>query len=936
MVLRLLSLLFLLASVSTAAERPNVVLFLVDDLGWMDLGCQGSTYYRTPNIDQLAARGVRFTDAYAACAVCSPTRASLLTGKHPARLMLTQWLPAGRWNAEKHRLREGRFLRALPLEEFTLAEAFREGGYQTFHVGKWHLGGPPFSLPAHHGFDVNIGGSEHGAPGGYFFPYKGSWKLPTTTIPIPKQTLPDGEAGEYLTDRLADEAVRLVRSAGDKPFLLYLPFYSVHTPLQAKREKIETYERVPKSERQGKPAYAAMIESVDEAVGKVLEAVPDNTVVVFTSDNGGFAGATSNAPLRANKGSHYEGGIRVPLIVAGPGIAAGAVSNTPAISHDLYPTLLELAGLPARPHQHLDGRSLAGVLGGGAAPERDALFWHYPHYNRHPHSAPASIIRKGAWKLIEFPESPDKTALYNLERDLGEFHNLAAAEPERVRELAAELHRWRDEVGAEAMLPNPQFVAKPAGAKRKAHPNAPNILLIVSEDNGPELGCYGDPFVRTPVLDRLAANGVLCENAFVAQAGCSPSRAAFLTGLYPHQNGQLGLATWDFRMYKKDTPNLVRSLNNAGYRTGLIGKLHVKPKEAFPFDFTAIGSSNFARKNPGEYAAKAAEFFRASGDEAFFLSINYPDAHRPFLKQVDGLPRNPLTAGEVKPLPYFGLDTPELRQQTADYYNCMERLDTYIGELLAALRDSGKIDNTVIVYIGDHGADMLRGKRTSYEGGLRVPMIFAWPEQFPRGRRHRELVSTLDLMPTLLHLARAPVPSGLPGKNLLQSIEDETNWRRFLFSEFHVHSAHNFYPQRAVRDRRYKLIHNLLPGEINPGYDFTNKRFFDGLDATIEAAAEPVRGAYLRMRQPPAFELYDLEADPYEFTNLAADPAHRSTLEKLQHALQTWRVDTKDPLLDPENLRRLKAEVDASFVDGEPKKERLKLSYPDTFFREKK
>ena len=257
------------ADVPKPAGKPNIVLFLIDDLGWRDLGCQGSTFYQTPNIDRLAGEGARFTDAYAACAVCSPTRAAILTGKYPARLLLTDWLPSGRWNP-KAKLQSGRFVRALPLEEFTLAEALREAGYRTASIGKWHLGSEPFSLPEHHGFDVNIAGNAHGAPGNYFFPYDGDWAIPTTDLRAKWNVLPDGKPGEYLTDRLTDEAVKFIRDQRDRPFFLYFPHYGVHTPLQAKPEMIAKYEKVPEAERQGKPEYAAMIESVDESVGRVL------------------------------------------------------------------------------------------------------------------------------------------------------------------------------------------------------------------------------------------------------------------------------------------------------------------------------------------------------------------------------------------------------------------------------------------------------------------------------------------------------------------------------------------------------------------------------------------------------------------------------------------------------------------------------------------
>ena len=310
------------------ARKPNIILFLIDDLGWRDLGCQGSTFYQTPHIDQLAAEGVRFTDAYAACAVCSPTRAAVLTGKYPARLLLTEWLPSGRWNP-KAKLQSGRFLRGLPVEEHTLAEALRDSGYRTAHIGKWHLGSEPFCLPEHHGFDLNIAGNAHGAPGSYFFPYPGDWLIPGSGQRAAWNVLPDGKEGEYLTDRLTDEAVKFIRDTQAtknqeqrtkntaQPFFLYFPHYGVHTPLQAKKDVVAKYARVPEAQRQGKPEYAAMVESIDDSVGRVMATLKElkldeNTVILFTSDNGGFYNATSNAPLRANKGAYYEGGIREP------------------------------------------------------------------------------------------------------------------------------------------------------------------------------------------------------------------------------------------------------------------------------------------------------------------------------------------------------------------------------------------------------------------------------------------------------------------------------------------------------------------------------------------------------------------------------------------------------------------------------------------------
>ncbi len=446
-----------------------------------------------------------------------------------------------------------------------------------------------------------------------------------------------------------------------------------------------------------------------------------------------------------------------------------------------------------------------------------------------------------------------------------------------------------------------------------------NILLIVSEDNGPELGAYGDPYADTPVLDRLAREGVLFRNAYVPQAGCSQSRAAFLTGLYPHQNGQVGLATWKFGLYRDDTPNIVLSLKEAGYRTGIIGKLHVNPAEAFPFDFIAQPSANFQRKDIGTYARSATAFFEQA-DGPFFLSVNYPDAHRPFLRQVDALPADPVTEEAVETLPYIGLDSPTLRRDTADYYNSLSRLDSLIGDLLDALDRSGHTEDTLVVYLGDHGADLLRGKRTCYEAGVRIPLIVRWPGRQQSGQVREELVSTLDLAPTILTAARSDPFPGLEGLSLEPLLAGRsTSWREYLFTEYHLHSNHNYYPQRSVRNRRYKLIWNLMPGEPNPGYAFTIDKFLsrDEMRAALSQADSSVRSAYETMREPPEFELYDLQQDPHEFSNLADDSAHQQIQGDLRTRLLEWRERTDDAFLEPANVLRLKAEIDSTFEDGQ-------------------
>lgn len=469
----------------------------------------------------------------------------------------------------------------------------------------------------------------------------------------------------------------------------------------------------------------------------------------------------------------------------------------------------------------------------------------------------------------------------------------------------------------------------------------PNVLLIVSEDNGPEIGCYGDKFARTPHLDRLASQGILFERAFVPQAGCSQSRASFLTGLYPHQHGQIGLATWGFRMYRKDTPNLPRLLKQAGYRTGLIGKLHINPESAFPFDMHQIASANFQRNDLAAYA-KHAEAFIGAGEDPFFLSVNYPDPHDPWIRQVDGLPANPQTQDDVEVMKYMGVDSSEFRAMVADYYNCISRMDSLVGDLLQALQRSGKADNTIVIYIGDHGADMLRGKRTCYEGGLRIPMLMRWPGHIvPQVRR--EMVSTLDLMPTLLGAADAEMISDLPGSDLqILFREGPADWRGHYFAEYHSHAAApNYFPQRCVRSDRFKLIESLLPDTIHPDYDktieklhrdFTSGKYSGTLDLkqVIDSASPIVVSAYRLMRQPPQFQLYDLQSDPSEFQNLASNPAYADVLADLKRRLHRWRIDTKDPLLDSNNLKKLTNEVQSVKKKSAAKKRTWQ--YPRYFF----
>ncbi|HUX56325.1 MAG TPA: sulfatase [Bacteroidales bacterium] len=462
-VLALMAISPLCMSLSTKnIRKPNIVFFLVDDLGWMDIGANGSKFYETPNIDKLANEGVRFTQAYAASPVCSPTRASILTGKNPARIHLTQWI-GGPGNPD--------YVHNLPLEEVLFPELLKDAGYKNIFLGKWHLNdleGEGTFWPDKQGFDINIGGHWRGGlylPNKYFSP----WDIPN---------LKNGPEGEYMTDRLANEAVNFIDKNAKNPFLLYFSFYSVHAPFSAPDDRVEKYNKKKESlgltdaerfgeeisgekkivfrKQQDHPTYAAMVESMDMAVGKVLAKVKEkgiekNTIVIFFSDNGGLSTSegtpTANTPLRAGKGWLYEGGIREPAIVKWPGTTKpGQVSDAVITSMDFYPTILEMTGQPLRPDLHIDGKSMVPILKGKTEKIHDATYFHYPHRSNQKGS-PSSAIRDGDYKLIVF-FNDNRIELYNIKKDIGEQHNLANELPEIRDSLFSKLNKWWDEVDA--------------------------------------------------------------------------------------------------------------------------------------------------------------------------------------------------------------------------------------------------------------------------------------------------------------------------------------------------------------------------------------------------------------------------------------------------------------------------------------------------------
>jgi arylsulfatase A-like enzyme len=477
------------AAPAAAQQRPNVIVFLVDDMGWTDAGTYGSDLYETPNIDRLARQGVKFADAYAACTVCSPTRAAIMTGMSPGRTNVTDWIN-GQWANRGEKWQNQRPLmppewtKRLKLQYTTLAEALQAGGYKTIHLGKWHLTPATRTkgvtkrevakyYPKQQGFDVNVAGNQWGAPGSYYWPYKNNDRGPVwnRTMNFPPA---EKHRGEYLTDMLTDEAVSYLHKwrDSDQPFFMHFSHYAVHLPKQGRKEIVAQYRRKLKKRGQENVThddaeYAAMIEAMDRSLGRLMGSLErlgmsENTVIIFTSDNGGLEvrnGPTDNAPLRAGKGSAYEGGVRVPTIVKWPGhTPAGAVSDEPVISHDIYPTVLDIAGVEgeANHNERVDGVSLTPVLEDPQTSlAREAIYWHYPHYHAGG-AEPYSAVRAGKWRLVHYYHD-DRVELYNLKQDVDESENLASARPKKAAELKRKLDAWRERVDAQPPRPNPNY-----------------------------------------------------------------------------------------------------------------------------------------------------------------------------------------------------------------------------------------------------------------------------------------------------------------------------------------------------------------------------------------------------------------------------------------------------------------------------------------------
>jgi arylsulfatase A len=917
------------AEETTTPARPNVIFVLADDLGWAEIGSYGQQKIRTPSLDRLAAEGLRFTQHYSGNAVCAPSRSVLLTGQHPGHTPI-------RDNREVQP--EGQA--PLPAAAITFAELFKKLGYATGAMGKWGLG-PPSSEgdPLRQGFDHFFGYNCQRQAHNYYPTYlydddrrlpldnpafSAHQKLPEGADPADPKSYAPYSGNVYAPDLIWERARAFIRENKDRPFFLYLPTTVPHLALQVPEDSLAGYRGLwpdpPYTGGNGylphpspRAAYAAMVTRMDREVGRILDLVRDlgleeRTIVVFTSDNGPtydrLGGSDSEffrsaGPFRGLKGSLYEGGVRVPAIVRWPGrVPAGLVSERVTGFEDWLPTLLDLVGAADAIPPRIDGASFAATLQGRAQEPRAFLYREFPDYGGQ------QSVRVGDWKGVRQgleKKGPPRLELYDLKGDVGETSDVAAAHPDVVAQMEAVMAREHQPSAAfpiraiDGESPTP---ATAPDASRVA-PTIPrlNIVSIVTDDQASwAMGAYGNPDARTPVLDRLAREGVLFRNAFVTTPVCSPSRAGFLTGRY---GTELGIGDWispdeaaSGLGLPPGTPTWPAILREHGWRTALLGKWHLgRGPRSHP---TAFGIERFfgfldggntpmdptleveGREQvlkgslPDLLVDEAIRFVTESRDRPFALLLHFRAPHLPYgpVPEVDAAALRDVDPAvpEVR-----GLDREQVKGWTRDYLASVHSVDRNVGRLLQALDQLGLAGRTIVLFTGDNGYNIGRHvihtkgnghwiaggvpgppRPNMFDTSLRVPLVVRGPG-LPAGREVVEAVTQLDTLPTVLSLLGVPLPAGLVqhGADFSPLVRGETvPWRDTVFGEFDMHH-YTLARMRMIRTARHKLVRYL-------GTTFQD-------------------------------ELYDLVEDPGETRNLYGSDAARAVRADLEGRLREWR-----------------------------------------------
>jgi arylsulfatase A-like enzyme len=900
---------FVTCSVSFAAENspPNIVFIMADDLGYTDLGCFGSGYYETPHIDRLAAQGLRLTN-YHHCQNCTPTRAALMSGQYGARTGVYTVGGIDRFDWSTRPLRPVDNVVDLPLDRDVIAKQLRAAGYATGMFGKWHIGEKGEFHPAKRGFDEAI------VTAGKHFDFETN----------PKVEYPQGE---YLETFLTNRAIDFIKRHQEKPFFLYLPHFGVHSPYQAKPEKIEHFK--PKAAVGGHhdATYAAMISSVDESVGRVMRTLDDlklsdNTILIFTSDNGGVGGyvregikdagsdKTDNAPLRSGKGSLYEGGTRVPMIIRWPSVTKpGTKCDVPTIHVDMFPTLLEIASAP-RPSQTLDGESLVPLFSNpNSKLKREAIFQHFPGYlgagKDSWRTTPVSLIHSGDWKLMEFLED-NRLELYRLSDDIGESNNLAQERPDVAAELKKKLDAWRLAVNARMPKPNdspnatdakPKAKNKNQGKQKQSRAlgttaaqlvaadkptaNRPNVLVILGDDQGwGDYSFMGHPHIRTPRLDQLAKEGLTFTRGYVPDSLCRPSLATIISGLYPHQHGIVGNdPPWEGMSTGAPRPAHTQP---AYVQQRLAYLSHVDAMQTMPDFLAPHGYQSFqcGKWWEGNYVRGGFTHGMTEGD--FTKDGRHGDKGlaigregiQPIEDFLDGCQKSssPFYLWYAPFLPHAPHNPPQrllehYQSKTdslpiAKYWAMCEWFDESCGQVLDALDRRGMTENTMVLFVCDNGwinlpnasAYAPRSKRSPNEGGIRTPILVKWPAKVQPKRDETALVSSIDLVPTALAACGLAIPPELPGINLMDATSVAE--RKAIFGEILQHDIQSQTDPAASLQYRW-----VIRGD------------YKLIDPAKSLAGESVH-------------LYHLKDDPTEDHDIASEKP--GLVESLQQQLNDW------------------------------------------------
>lgn len=865
----------------SVGSRPNVIIVMIDDMGWGDFSCFGNEAAATPRVDALAREGLRFRQFLVSSPICSPSRCGFLTGQYPQRYAITSFL------AHRSDNRSRGMADWLSPQAPSLARLLREAGYATGHFGKWHLGGqrdvddaPPIT---EYGFDTSLTNFEGMGPK----------LLPLGIRPgggSPKRLWEDASRlgaeptwmdRSRITTAYIDAAIPFMDKAvkDKKPFYIHLWPDDVHTPLFP---PLAFWESTPRGR------YLAVLRELDRQLGKLFDhvashpALRENTLVLVFSDNGPEPGLGSSGPFRGGKASLYEGGLRSPLVVWGPGIIApekaGSMIAKPVLSAmDLAPSILHLCGITST--IPFDGENAADILTGRSERARESpLFWSRPPDRGTTPAAdgqsmdlPDLAMRQGEWKLL-CESDGSRPELYHLVQDEGEKENLAAAQPDRVATLRTALLAWRD-----SMKSTGAASAEHQDENHPSPPLAPDIVLVLADDHSQyDSSVYGDPGISMPNLAALAKEGTRFTHCFVASPTCSPSRASLLTGLMPARHG----AEENHSRPRAGIRSLVRELAQAGYVVAAFGKVaHADQGPLFGFDHLDPGKQNLPERVRGYLQSR-------TKTKPLCLIIGSPDPHVPW-------PKTSILDPATLRLPPHSIDTPATRRHRALYAQAVLEVDALIGQMRTLATEYLRPE-TLFLYTSDHGAQWAFGKFTCYDYGIRVPLVAAWPGRIPAGVDCPAMISWTDLFPTFLDLAGQKPPAEMDGRSFKEVLLGKSRTHRDrIFATHSGDRAMNVYPIRAIRTEEWKLIHNLRPDFAFTNHSDRLRRPRAGAywNEWAEAAkSKPeARSIVARYFQRPEFELYHVAQDPWELENLAADPAHAALLGQLKSELAAWQ-----------------------------------------------